>query len=282
MIVLRADQGMSDLVENRVPDLPFGCVKAIEAGESNHLETENADSRLLGGILELKAPSRESVPAHQPLGHRLNFGQSPTVAAIRVRSGSTQQTVRNIVASVLRGDQGALGPETRNSALDPSLTVRDQDLVLRAELGFELVSPQSHSLSTFGFVSSEEIPWHSVLAAVGSHDVGFPRSLAGDVPADPDTAVHELHGIMNAELRGARHCRNSRNHLAYPVRKRNQNRGRRIGVPLKAGTMGRTTIERLRPAVPVASPVPIVLDGKTITSMCQRGRICRTGFKNSS
>jgi len=133
MIMLRADQGVSDLVENRLPDLPVGCVKAIEAGDSNDLEAENADSRLLGGILELKAPSRESVPAHQPLGFYRNFGQSPAVAAIRIRSGSSQQTIRNVVASVLRGDQGALGPETRNGALDPTLTVRDRNLVLRAE-----------------------------------------------------------------------------------------------------------------------------------------------------
>ena len=131
MIMLRADQGVSDLVENRVPDLPVGCVKAIEAGESNDLEAENADSRLLGGILELKAPSRESVPAHQPLSLRRNFGQSPAIVAIRIRSGSSQQTIRNVVASVLRGDQGALGPETREDALDPALTVRDQDLVIR-------------------------------------------------------------------------------------------------------------------------------------------------------
>ena len=256
MIMLRADQGMSDLVENRVPDLPVGCVKAIEAGESNDLEAENADSRLLGGILELKAPSRESVPTHQPLSSRRNIGQSPAIVAIRIRSGSSQQTIRNVVASVLRGDQGALGPETREDALDPALTVRDQDLVIRAELGFELVSPQSHSLSTFGFVLSEEVPWHSVLAAVSSHDIGFLRSLAGDVPADPATPVPELHGIMNAELRGARHCPNSRNHLACPVRKPNHHSGRRTGVPLRAGTMSRISFDRLRPTAPVASPIP--------------------------
>ena len=139
MIMLRADQGVSDLVENRVPYLPVGCMKAVEAGDSNDLEAEITDSRLLGGIFELKAPSRESVPAHQPLSLRRNFGQSPAVAAIRIRSGSSQQTIRNVVASVLRGDQGALGPETRNGALDTALTVRDQDLVLRAELGFDLV-----------------------------------------------------------------------------------------------------------------------------------------------
>ena len=140
--------------------------------------------------------------AHQPLSLRRNFGQSPAVVAIRIRSGSSQQTIRNVVASVLRGDQGALGPETRKDALDSALTVGDQDLVLWTESGFELVSPQSHSLSTFGCVLSEEVPWHSVLAAVSSHDIGFLRSLAGDVPADPDTLVSELHGIMNAELRG--------------------------------------------------------------------------------
>ena len=139
MIMLRADQGVSDLVENRVPYLPVGCMKAVEAGDSNDLEAEITDSRLLGGIFELKAPSRESVPAHQPLSLRRNFGQSPAVVAIRIRSGSRQQTVRNVVASVLRGNQGALGPETRNGALDTTLTVRDQDLVLRAELGFDLV-----------------------------------------------------------------------------------------------------------------------------------------------
>ena len=256
MIVLRANQGMSNLVENRVPDLPFGCVKAIEAGESDDIEAENADSRLLGGILELKAPSRESVPAHQALSLHRNFGESPVVATIRTRSGSSQQTIRNVVAPVPRGDQGALGPETRNSALDTALTVRDQDLVLRAKLGFELVSPQSHPLSTFGFVSSEKVPWHPVLAAVSSHDIGFPGILAGNVPADPDTPVPELHGIMNTELRGARHCPISKNHLACPVRKPNHRSGRRTGVPLRAGTRSKISLDRLRPADPVASPIP--------------------------
>ncbi len=256
MIMLRADQGVSDLVENRVPDLRVGCVEAIETGESNDVEAENADSRPLGGILELKAQSRESVPAHQPLSLRRNFGQSPAIAAIRIRSGWSQQIIRNVVASALRGDQGALGPETRENALDPALTVRDQDLVIRAELSLDLVAPQSHSFSTFGLVSSEEVPWHSVLAAVSSHDIGFLRSLAGDVPVDPDTPGPELHGIMNAELRGARHCRNSRNHLACPVRKPNQHNGRRIGVPLRAGTMSRISFERLRPTAPVVSPIP--------------------------
>ena len=271
MIMLRADQGVSDLVENRVPDLPVGCVEAIEAGESNDVEAENADSRLLGGFLELKAPSRESVPAHQPLSLRRNFGQSPAIAAIRIRSGSSQQTIRNVVASVLRGDQGALGPETREDALDPTLTVRDQDLVIRAELGFELVSPQSHPLSTFGFVSREEVPWHSVLAAVRSHDIGFLRSLAGDVPADPDTPVPELHGIMNAELRGARHGSNSRNHLVCPVRKPNHHSGGRTGVPLRAGTMSRVSFDRLRPTAPVASPIPDRSRGRAYHSHASAG-----------
>ncbi len=86
MIMLRADQGVSDLVENRVPDLPVGCVEAIEAGES--IEAENADSRQLGDVLKLKAPSRESVPAHQTLSLRRDFGQSSAIIAIGVRSGS--------------------------------------------------------------------------------------------------------------------------------------------------------------------------------------------------
>ncbi len=95
---------------------------------------------------------------------------------------------------MLRGDQGAHGPETRNGALDPALTVRDQDFVLRAELSFQLVSPQSHSLSTFGFVFSEEVPWHPVIAAASSYDFGSLRSLAGDVPADPDTEYLNFRG----------------------------------------------------------------------------------------
>ena len=148
MIMLGADQSVRDLVENRVPYLRAGCVKAIEAGESNDLEAEYADSRPLGGILELKAPSRESVPAHQPLRLHRNFGQSPAVAAIRIPSGSYQQTIRNVVASVLRGDQGALGSETGEDTFDPALTVRDHDLVIRAESGFEPV-PASESLAFY-------------------------------------------------------------------------------------------------------------------------------------
>ena len=45
MVMLGADQSLRDLVENRVPYLRAGCVKAIEAGEPNDLEAENADSR---------------------------------------------------------------------------------------------------------------------------------------------------------------------------------------------------------------------------------------------
>ena len=141
-------------------------------------------------------------------------------------------------------------------AIVPALTVRDQDLVVREELGFELVSPRRHSLSTFGFVLSEEVPSHSVLAAVSSHDIGFLRSLAGDVSADPDTPVPELHGIMNAELRGAKHCPNSRNHLACPVRKPNHHSGRKTGVPLRSGTMSRISFDHLRPTAPVATLIP--------------------------
>ncbi len=107
MIVLGADQSVRDLVENRVPDLRAGGVQAIEAGEPDDLESEIADSRPLGGILELKAPSRESVPAYQPLRLRRNFGQFPAIVAIRIPAGSCQQTIRNVLASVFRGDQGA-------------------------------------------------------------------------------------------------------------------------------------------------------------------------------
>ena len=74
------------------------------------------------------------------------------------------------------------------------------------------------------------------------------------MPADPETPVPELHGIMNAELRGARHCRNSRNHLACPVRNPNHHSGRRTGVPPRAKTMSRISYDRLRPAAPDASP----------------------------
>ena len=254
MIMLGADQSVRDLVENRVPYLRAGCVKAIEAGESNDLEAEYADSRPLGSILELKAPSRESVPAHQPLRLHRNFGQSPTVAAIRIPSGSYQETIRNIVASVLRGDKGALGSETGEDTFDPALTVRDQDLVIRAESGFEPVPPQSHSPSTSTFVTSQEVPRHPVVGAVLSHDFGFPRSLACDVPTDPDTLVPELHGIMNAELLGARHFPNSQNDLPCPVREPSCHRGRRTGVLLRDGTKSRISLNCL-----LQNPVPIPL-----------------------
>ena len=97
--------------------------------------------------------------------------------------------------------------------------------------------------------------------ALGNRRRQFPRyrpsgSLAGNVPADPDTPVPEIHGILNTELRGARHCQYSRNHLACPVRKPNHHRGRRIGVLQRAGTMGRISFDRLRPTAPVASPRP--------------------------
>ena len=97
---------MSDLTENRVLHLRVGSVKAIEAGESNNCEVQNVDSHPLAGILELKTPSRESVPTHQPLSLRRNFGQSPAIVAIRIRSGSIQQIIRNVAASVLSGNQG--------------------------------------------------------------------------------------------------------------------------------------------------------------------------------
>ena len=245
MIMLGAGQGVSDLVENRVPYLRVGCVKAIEVGESNDLEAENADSRLPGSILELKAPSLESMPTHQPLSLRGHFGQSPGIVAIRFPSGSSQPTIRNVVASVLRGDKSALGSETRDDAFDPALTVRDQDLVIRAESGFELVPPQSHSLSASRFVSGEDVPRHPVLAVVISHDIGFPRSLAGNVPTDPGTPVPEFHGIMNAELHGARHFPNSQNSLACPVREPSHQRRRRTGVPLRDGTKSRISFNRL-------------------------------------
>ena len=245
MIMFGADQGVRDLVENRVPDLRAGGVQAVEAGKPDDLEAEIADSRPLGGILELKAPSREPVPAHQPLRLHRNFGQSPAIAAVRIPSGPGQQTIWNVVASVLRGDQGALGPETREDAFERALTVRDQDLVIRAESGFEPVPPQSHPPSASGFVASEEFPRHPVVGAVLSHDFGFPRSLACDVPADPDTLVPELHGIMNAELRGARHCPNSQNDLPCPVLEPSRHRAGRTGVPLRDGTKSRISPDRI-------------------------------------
>ena len=73
-------------------------------------------------------------------------------------------------------------------------------------------------------------------------------------PLIQTTLVSELHGIMNAEMRGARQCPNSKNDLPCPVREPSRHRGRRTGVLLRDGTKSRISLNCL-----LQNPVPLPL-----------------------